>query len=164
MKVGSERHQVLVSNRLATGFRRVRADLAGTGMDSRKVLMVAAGLTMLLLAAAPAVAQLQSERLGVGILDVTEVQRTIPLTTASGLYTAISLRVAGNDLFVERVRLVYGDGGAQDLELGLVVPEVGTAPEIELVGNNRIVTAVVLTYRRPANVMSTTVVEVWGRR
>ena len=133
-------------------------------MDSRKILLVAAGLIVWLLAGAPTVAQVQWERLGVGTLDVTEVQRTIPLPTASGLYTAISLRVGGNDLFVERVRLVYADGGTRDLELGLVVPEVGTAPEIELVGHNRIVTAVVLTYRRPANVMSTTVVEVWGRR
>ena len=49
------------------------------------------------------------------------------------------------------------------MAVGNVIPQ-GERRVLDLVGNNRIITAIVINYQRPLNFRGDTIVEVFGRR
>lgn len=132
-------------------------------MIRRTVLAAFLGLLAVFAVAAPAGAQADWELLGARTVTITADQDTIPVTAAQGIFSAVGIVVRGNDLFVNTVRIVFGNGQTQDVAVGNVIPQ-GERRVLDLVGNNRIITAVVINYQRPLNFRGDTIVEVFGRR
>lgn len=131
-------------------------------MNRRSVLAVVAGVLALALGG-PGLSQPQWEVLGSKRIDVRVLEDTIPVA-AEGIFAAVGIRVRGNELFIESVRVVFANGETADLAIAAMVPPGDETREIDLAGNTRVVSEVVVSYRRPANLMADRTVEVWGRR
>lgn len=132
-------------------------------MNRRTVLAAFLGLLTTLAVAGPAASQADWELLGARTVTITADQDTIPVTAAQGIFSAVGLIVRGNDLFVDSIRIVFGNGETQDVAIGTLVPQ-GERRVLDLVGNNRIITAIVINYQRPLNFRGETIVEIFGRR
>jgi len=125
--------------------------------------MAFVGLLALFALAGPAASQAEWELLGTRAVSMTADQDTIPVTAAEGVFSAVGIIVRGNSLFVRSVRVVFGNGQTQDVAVGDLIPQ-GERRVLDLVGNNRIITSIVIDYRRPANFRGETIVEFLGRR
>jgi hypothetical protein len=132
-------------------------------MNRRTILAAFLGLLTTLAVAGPAASQAEWELLGTRTVTITADQDTIPVTAAQGIFSAVGIIVRGNDLFVDSIRIVFGNGETQDVAIGTLVPQ-GERRVLDLVGNNRIITAIVINYQRPLNFRGETIVEIFGRR
>ena len=71
----------------------------------------------------------------------------IPVGRMSGRFKAIRLRVGDNPIEVFKVRVVYGSGKADDLEVRRVIPAGGETRPLDLRGEARGIDRVELVYR-----------------
>ena len=132
-------------------------------MNRRGFLALEIGMILSATLAGQAQSQDGWLRLGAKRITVVTDQDTVALTATEAVVTAIGLRVRGNDLFVGNVHLEFTNGDTEDIEVGTTILQDTDTHELELPGNSRIISAVTFTYGRWLNVMSETMVEVWGR-
>lgn len=132
-------------------------------MIRRRFLGFLAGLLVAAGVIGPTTAQPNWVLLGARTVNILIEQDTIPVTLSEGLFTAIGIRVRGNDLYVSSVRINFGNGESQDRVIDANVPQGGERV-LDLVGNTRVVSSITLSYRRPINLQGDTIVEIWGRR
>jgi hypothetical protein len=64
-----------------------------------------------------------------------------------GGFRAIRLRVAGNEIFVFDVKVVYGSGAADDLPVKALIRAGGASGPIDLKGDRRQINRIELIYR-----------------
>jgi hypothetical protein len=79
-----------------------------------------------------------------------------------GRFTAIQLRVKGNDIELLDIDVIYGNGQRDDLQVRSIIRAGSATRAIDLKGQNRVIDRVVLKYRSRPNFRGQAVVEVWG--
>lgn len=88
----------------------------------------------------------QWERLGcksVGFLDSKDVIR---VGRREGAFRAIKLQVSDTKLRLQRLRVVFGDGAAQTLDVRSVIPAGSETQAIDLDGRRRVIDRIELDY------------------
>ena len=130
-------------------------------MRIRPFLWMLAAIAALAVAM-PARAQ-QWVLLGTRTVDTVVDHDTIVVTAGLGTFRRIQLKVSGNGLYVYDLDVLYGNGAGDDIPIRLHIPEGGQTRVIDLRGAERVITAVTLSYERPADGDGATVVEVWGQ-
>jgi hypothetical protein len=68
-----------------------------------------------------------------------------------GRFNAIRVRVAGNDVRVFDLRVVYGSGAPDDLPVRMVIPAGGQSGALDLRGHDRAIDRVEMIYERRRN-------------
>lgn len=117
-----------------------------------------------------AVAQRRRKRLGkwtkLGEKSVSDkVERdTIVVTRSRGDFTAIKLRVSKRAVEFRDLKIRYGNGTVQDVELRRVIPKGGESRVIDLQGRDRVIKSIELIYDAQSLLSGSARVEVWGRR
>ena len=132
-------------------------------MNRRRMLLAAMGGLVLAVSAGLAVAQQAWILLGTRTVNLLAEQDVVNVTAAAGVFERIGLRARGNDLYVFDVRVVFGNGDVQDVPIRETIPQGDTTRAIDLMGNNRIISSVILTYRRPVG-GGAVIIEVYGQR
>lgn len=79
----------------------------------------------------------------VGFLDSKD---TIRVGRREGAFRAIKLLVSESKLRLQRVRVVFGDGGVQSLDVRAVIPEGAETHPIDLDGRRRVIERIDLEY------------------
>jgi hypothetical protein len=105
----------------------------------RGFVAVAIGMTIAASGAA-------AEQLGcraVGFVNDTDV---IPVGKDAGRYKAVQLRVRGNDIEMRDLKIVYGNGEVDDVQVRSRIAQGGETRWIDLKGNKRFIKQVVMTY------------------
>ncbi len=92
------------------------------------------------------------------------VDHDVIQVSAGGRFDKILLKVKGNGLFLYDLKVVYGNGGVDDIPVRLHIPEGGSTRVIDLRGGNRHISSVSMTYQKPVDGGGPTTVEVWGQR
>jgi hypothetical protein len=67
--------------------------------------------------------------------------------THKGRFNKIKLKVEGNAIHVNDLKLHFGNGGMQDVSVRKNIPMGGSTRVIDLSGGNRVVNRIVMTYR-----------------
>lgn len=80
-----------------------------------------------------------------------------------GRFSAIQLRVKGNDVHFMDLKVVYGNGQTEDIAIRSQIREGGESRVIDLKGDRRVIREVQMVYRRKPNFRGKARVEVWGR-
>lgn len=80
-----------------------------------------------------------------------------------GRFSAIQLRVKGNDVHFMDLKVVYGNGQTEDVAIRAQIREGGETRVIDLKGERRVIREVQMVYRRKPNFRGKARVEVWGR-
>jgi hypothetical protein len=88
--------------------------------------------------------------------DVIQVGRK------EGRFSALKLRVARNDVFVNRVIVRFGNGEEQEINLRKVVPQGSESEPLDLDGDQRFIDSVELHYRSRPGSRQEAVVELLG--
>lgn len=89
----------------------------------------------------PAWAQLGCQ--SVGFLDTKDVIR---VGRREGAFRAIKLQVSDSKLRLQRLRVVFGDGSSQTLDVRAVIPEGAETRPIDLDGRRRVIERIELEY------------------
>lgn len=116
-------------------------------MRSKHALMFLSGVLSAGMLAQPALARDQWEKLGcqkVGFLvdhDVVKVGRH------DGKFKAIRLEVGGNAVYMNDLKVVYGNGEPDDIPVRSEIREGGQTRAIDLKGRDRFIDRVEMTYR-----------------
>lgn len=79
-----------------------------------------------------------------------------------GAFRKILLKVRGNGLQLLSLRVVFANGGTQNVPVRRFIPPGGQTRQIDLNGGARFIQQVQLVYRRPV-FLGLTSVELWGR-
>jgi hypothetical protein len=83
---------------------------------------------------------------------------------AAGRFDKILLKVKGNGLFLYDLKVVYGNGGVDDIPVRVHIPQGGSTRVIDLRGGDRRIDSIAMTYQKPVDGGGPTTVEVWGQR
>jgi len=102
--------------------------------------------------------------LGSRTVNILVDHDVIPVSAAAGRFDRIQLKVKGNDLYIFDLKVVYANGGVDDIPIRSVIPQGGSSRVIDLRFGKRYIREVSMVYRRPLNARGATVVQVWGRR
>lgn len=86
----------------------------------------------------------------------------IPVGRSVGSFRAIQLAVRNNELMLQSLRVVYGNGRVQDIAVKTVIPSGGTTRIIDLRGGDRFIKNIEMTYRSTGPRNLTAKVEVYG--
>ncbi|MGD9915752.1 MAG: hypothetical protein AB7S80_16870 [Rhizobiaceae bacterium] len=81
-----------------------------------------------------------------------------------GRFRRVRLRVRGNDLFLYRMVLEFGNGGRQEVGVRAFIPQGGYTRAIDLSGDKRFIRHVTFFYGKLPNGHGPTFVELYGRR
>jgi hypothetical protein len=79
----------------------------------------------------------------VGFLDSKD---TIRVGRREGAFRALKLQVSESKLRLQKIRVVFGDGGTQVLDVRAVIPAGSETPPIDLDGRRRIIDRIDLEY------------------
>ena len=120
------------------------------------VALLAAGW----LAAAPALGEWR-------LLGTRQVKRSadrdeIPVTAARGGFKRIKLAVAGSDIEIKDLHVIYGNGEPDKLSVRENIRAGGETRAIDLRGWDRVIKKVVLWYHTERGVKARATVSVWG--
>jgi hypothetical protein len=99
-------------------------------------------------------------RQSVGFLkdrDVVQVGRS------DGDFSKIQLRVRNNEVEFTDLKVVYGNGQSDDIQVRNKIPAGGQTRVIDLKGGDRFIKRIELAYRSKPSFRGQAVVEVWGR-
>ena len=86
------------------------------------------------------------QELGCAKVGFLEGKDVIRVGRKEGTFRAIKLSVRGNKLRLDRLRVVYGNGQAEDLVVRTVIPEGGETRAIDLSGRQRGIDFIDLRY------------------
>lgn len=104
------------------------------------------------------------EFLGVRQISAFVDHDKIQVGLAEGPFKQIRFKVRGNNLWVYDVDVNYFNGGHQDVNTRLFIPQGGQSRSIGLNGNYRIIKNVQFTYGKLPNGNGAAYVELWGKR
>jgi hypothetical protein len=123
-----------------------------------------AALVSPLPAAAPGEAAVaQWTRIGSRSVSWFVDQDTILVGQWRGAFRKIQLRVKGIGVHFYDLKVIFHNGGVQDIRIRSFIPAGGATRVIDLNGGARFIQQVQMTYRKPLVILPA-VVEVWGRR
>lgn len=89
---------------------------------------------------------------------------TIEVTASEGSFDAVQLRVKRSSVRFYEVKVVYGAGTSDELEVRDVIPAGGQSRVLDLRGANRFVKRVEFRYEAKTLGRRGAIVELWGRR
>src|SRR5947208_3059924 len=118
--------------------------------------------SVVLLAAAAALAQGRWEFLGEAHVDGAVDHDRIVVTAAKGEYRAIQIRVQKGAIEFDRVRVHFGNGTHEDLSIRSRIPAGGQTRVIDLPGDRRIIESVEFWYARANWKSDRPQVRLWG--
>ena len=134
-----------------------------TSMNRRSFLAICGGLgAATLLAGEPLAATWV--QLAARTVNVSVDHDTFAVSAARGRFRKIQLKVKGNDLFIHDLKVIYANGGSDDIPIRSRIPQGGSSRVIDLRGGKRFIREVRMVYQRPANLRGATIVELWARR
>jgi hypothetical protein len=91
------------------------------------------------------------EQLGCQRVGFIRDRDTIRVGRGEGRFSAIRLRVAGNDIFLQDLTVVYGNGNPDRLQVRSDIRAGGQTRAIDLKGAARAIQSIELTYRSRPN-------------
>ena len=104
------------------------------------------------------------EKLGERVVNFKGDRDEIPVTASDGTFTALKLKVRNAPIFIKNVRVIYGNGDAQNFPVGRKIAAGSETPAMDLPGNKRVIRKVVFNYRSaPNRGMDKAVMVLWGR-
>ena len=87
----------------------------------------------------------------------------IPVTIVQGLYTAIKLKVKGNDINMHQLIIHFENGTTQRVRIRKNIPDGGSTREIQLTGaGRRVIEKITMLYDKETRADDATV-SVWGK-
>ncbi len=89
------------------------------------------------------------EELGCGNVGIKKDRDTIKVGRREGRFSAIQLRVAGNDVNIIDLKVVYDRGKPDDIRVRSLIREGGETRPIDLKGERRVIDRVDLVYKIP---------------
>jgi hypothetical protein len=135
-------------------------------MHRRAFFTTAAAALAILAIAGPADAQRRPER-GWELLGTKKVgfigdRDVISVGRREGKFRAIKLRVRGNAIHVNDLKVVYSNGEPDDLPVRSEIRAGGETRAIDLRGRDRAIREVQMVYRSRPSFRGFATVEVWG--
>lgn len=129
----------------------------------RRTNLVAVVLAALLLPAAVEAAELRNwEKLGEKTVERRAEKDEIVVTAREGRFTAIKLKVRVNGVNFKDLKVHFGDGDVQDVQVRKLIPAGGETREIDLDGNRpRVIRKVSFVYKSRGPRRA--VVVLWGK-
>lgn len=89
---------------------------------------------------------------------------TIRVGRNEGGFRALELSVTGNDVFMRRLSVVYGNGAPDDLNIERLIRQDTRTGPIDLKGRKRSIREVIMVYKAPLNFRGSARVCVAGRK
>jgi hypothetical protein len=129
-------------------------------MNLKRFTVLIGALTLAGLAAQPTLAQQRDrdrgndhwERLGCQKVGFLVDRDAIKVGRREGTFKAIRLEVSGNTVYINDLRVVYGNGAPDDLQVRSEIREGGQTRPLDLKGRGeRAINRVELTYRAKPN-------------
>lgn len=122
-------------------------------MVSRGLVGVLVAAFPVMIAAWPAAAERprggdEWERLGCVSVGRDVEREVIKVGRREGRFKAIRLTARGNDVRIEDLKVIYGNGNPDDIQVREVLPEGGRTRAIDLKGNNRFIDRIVMRLQR----------------
>ena len=103
------------------------------------------------------------EQLGCQKVGFIRDRDTIQVGRREGRFTALRLRVSGNDIFLQDLTVVYGNGSPDRLQVRSDIRAGGQSRAIDLKGAGRAIQRIELAYRSRPNFKGQATVCVEGR-
>jgi hypothetical protein len=103
------------------------------------------------------------ENLGCQKVGFIRDRDTIQVGRREGRFSAIRLRVAGNDIFLQDLTVIYGNGAPDRLQVRSDIRAGGQTRAIDLKGAARAIRSIEMTYRSRPNFKGQATVCVEGR-
>jgi hypothetical protein len=88
----------------------------------------------------------------------------VPVTFVRGPFTHLQLRVKGNGVYMNAIRVTFSNRQTVNLPVRNFIPAGGQTRPLDLPGNRRFISFVQLEYRSQANARGRATVELWGRQ
>ncbi len=89
---------------------------------------------------------------------------TIQVSGNRGTFSALRLQVSRHDVQFRSMKIRYGDGEVQEIDLRVVIPAGGASRVIDLPGGRRVIRKVSFVYDAQAFRGRTATVRLFGRR
>lgn len=105
----------------------------------------------------------QWEQLGQRQVNFSADRDVIQIRAREGSFKSLQLKVKGAPIDLNRVMVHFGNGEQQVLNVRQTIPRGGQSRVLDLPGNNRIITKVVLLYDTRNRARQRATVELWGR-
>lgn len=87
----------------------------------------------------------------------------LPVTAARGTFRSLKLEVRGRAVQFHSVKIHFGDGETQEVELRNVIPAGGESRVIDIDGRDRVVRSIEFRYDAQSLLGKKAVVKVYGR-
>lgn len=87
----------------------------------------------------------------------------LPVTAARGTFRSLKLEVRGRAVQFHSVKIHFGDGETQEVELRDVIPAGGESRVIDVEGRDRVIRSIELRYDAQSLLGKKAVVKVYGR-
>jgi len=104
------------------------------------------------------------ERLGSRTVLLVNDTDIVPVTAFRGPFRQIQLRVKGNGVYMNALRVTFSNRTSVELPVRYSIPAGGQTRPINLPGGSRLISYVQLEYRSVPNSRGRATVDVWGRR
>lgn len=104
------------------------------------------------------------KRLGEKLVDHKVERDEIEVGADEGVFNRIKLEVKNADVEFLNVKVIYANGGDQDIEVRLKISAGGETRPIDLDGRRRAIRKVVLVYKTDHDERRRAVVVLYGRR
>ncbi len=88
----------------------------------------------------------------------------IPVTFLQGAFTHLQLKVRDNGVYINSCIVTFSNRQTMNLPVRAFIPAGGQSRQIDLPGNRRFISSIVLNYRSQPNSRGRATVEVWGRQ
>lgn len=135
-------------------------------MDRRAFFTTAAVALAALTVAGPADAQRRPERgwelLGTKKVGFINDRDVVSVGRQEGRFRAIKLRVRGNAIHMNDLKVIYANGEPDDLPVRSQIRAGGETRAIDLRGRDRAIREVQMVYRSRPSFRGVATVEVWG--
>lgn len=123
-----------------------------------------------MLAAATVLPDLASAQRGQGKWELLGTQKVgftvdrdvIRVGRREGRFRAIQLRVRGNDIHMMDLKVVYGNGQTEDIQVRSMIKARSQTRVIDLKGDRRVIREVQMVYRSRPSFRGQATIEVWG--
>jgi hypothetical protein len=138
-------------------------------MASRKTFALMALVLLTILAAGTAEARRgrpvgpRWELLGERTVTDKADHDTLPVTAARGTFRSLKLEVRGRAVQFHSVKIHFGDGETQDVELRNVIPAGGESRVIDVEGRDRVIRSIEFRYDAQSLLGKKAVVKVYGK-
>jgi len=126
----------------------------------RKSFATAATALVAVAFALPAAA---AEQLGCRNVGFLTDRDTIAVGSADGRFSAIKLTVKGNAIEMLDLKVIYGNGNPDDLQVRSNIPQGGETRWIDLKGGKRVIRQIQMVYRSQPSFKGQATVCAYGR-